>query len=250
VKRLRASLEFYDAERADFELVLKAIGKVQRASDAAVRDLDWVHEWVCSVGLAPLHPAEEAYADKAELMNASHQGIVQYPIEFARWLRLLADHRIASYLEIGCANGATACLAAAYLHRLNPALRAITVDLMPLFIFHHLVRDLIPLEYRVGVTSYAFRDQPFDAVFIDADHSFYWAWADYQNVGRSARVCGMHDVKSVAYYESHQVGGVTAVWELIKREEGGEGIRFEEIAEHPADVFGIGVRLREGKAEG
>jgi hypothetical protein len=57
------SLESFDAERADFELVLAAIGKVQAASDAALRDLDWIHEWVCSVGLAPLFPAEEIYAE-------------------------------------------------------------------------------------------------------------------------------------------------------------------------------------------
>jgi hypothetical protein len=173
---------------------------------------------------------------------------VQYPIEFARWLRLLADYPINSYLEVGCFNGCTASLATAYLHRLNPGLKAITVDLFPWFIFHHLVRDLIPLEYCVGVTSYHFRDRVFDAVFIDADHSFVWAWADYQNVGRSARVCGIHDVMSQSYYETEELGGVTAAWELIKREEGSGGIRFEEICDYPTAGFGIGVRIREAAA--
>ena len=237
------SLESFDAERADFELVLSAIGKAEAASVDALRDFDWVHEWVCSVGLAPLFPAEEIYADKAGLMNASHQGITQYPIEFARWLRLLADHAPATYLEIGCHNGATACLATAYLRRFNPDLRATTIDLSSWFLFYGLVRDRIPLDYRVGVNSHAFRGQRFDAVFIDGDHSFQWAWADYENVGRAARVCGIHDVRSDYFYTHEELGGVTAAWQLIKRDEGGPHIRFEEIMDHPIDYFGIGVRL-------
>jgi len=243
-KPVNVSLESYDAERNDFELVLAAIRKIQSASSAELRDLDWLHEVVCSVGLSPLHPGD-AYADKMGLINGSRQGIVQYPLEYARWLRLLADYPINSYLEIGCFNGCTASLAAAYLHRLNPTLTATTVDLYPWFLFYDLVRTLIPLDYRVGVTSYHFRDRLFDAVFIDADHSFVWAWTDYQNVGRTARVCGIHDVMSQFYYDTEELGGVTAAWELIKRDEGGAGIRFEEISDHPESLFGIGVRIRD-----
>ena len=45
-----------------------------------------------------------------------------------------------------------------------------------------------------------------------------------------------------APYRELQAGGVPAVWELIKRDEGGE---FTEIFEHPSrDIMGIGVRVR------
>src|ERR1700722_8046616 len=100
--RIDVSLEFFDAERRDFELVLDAIRRIQSASRAQLEDLDWLHDVVCSVGLAVLHPPEEIYADKADLMNGSHQGLTQYPLEFARWLLLLAPFRVGSYLEIGC----------------------------------------------------------------------------------------------------------------------------------------------------
>jgi hypothetical protein len=244
---LSTSLEPYDAERADFERVLEAIRQFQAAPIASLGDLEWVRRVVGSAGLAPLFPAEEIYADEAGLMNASHQGITQYPREFARWLLLLGEASIESYLEIGCYNGATACLAAAYLHRLNPALRAVTVDVTPWFIFYPLVRDLIPLEYHAGRTSYDFRDQRFDAVFIDGDHSFPWALADFRNVGESARICGIHDVKSRYFLENEALGGVTAVWELLKRETGGPGVELIELFDHPAEYFGIGVRVRRGE---
>jgi hypothetical protein len=237
-------LEAYDAERADFERVLEAIRQFQRAPLANLHDLEWICQVVRSVGLAPLFPPEEIYADEAEQMNASHQGITQYPREFARWLLLLGGEKIASYLEIGCYNGATACLATAYLHRLNPALRAVTADITPWFIFHPLVRDLIPLEYHAGRTSYDFAREQFDAVFIDGDHSFPWALADFRNVGQPARICGVHDIRSRFYLENEALGGVTAAWELIRRESAGPGVEFREIRDHPIDYFGIGVRIR------
>jgi hypothetical protein len=238
------TLEAYDAERADFERVLQAIRRVQGATVAELRDLDWVCEVVGSVGLSPLYPAEEIYADQADLMNASHQGITQYPREFARWLLLLGASHVSRYAEIGCYNGGTACLATAYLHRLNPDLRAVTVDVTPWFFFHSLVRDLIPLEYHAGKTSFDFRDEVFDAVFIDGDHSFPWALADFRNVGAAARFCGIHDVKSRHFLENEPLGGVTGVWELIKRDAGGPGIEFVEFFDHPLEHFGIGVRVR------
>jgi hypothetical protein len=236
--------EAYDADRADFERVLDAIRQFQTAPVAKLDDLEWVYEVVCSVGLSPLFPPEEIYADEAHLMNASCQGITQYPREFAHWLILLGQSRVNTYLEIGSYNGSTACLATAYLHRLNPDLHAITVDVAPWFFFHPLVKGLIPLEYHASKTSFDFQHRSFDAVLIDADHSFPWALADFRNVGESARICGIHDVKSRHYLDNEPLGGVTAVWQLLKRDSCGPGIEFLELFDHPGEYFGIGVRIR------
>ena len=106
------------------------------------------------------------------------------------------------------------------------------------------MRGLVPLRYLVGKTSFDFADESFDAVFIDGDHSFEWAWADYQNVGRSAKICGLHDVNN-APYRDLAMGGVCGVWALLKRDEAGEDIAFTEIFEHPSrEIMGIGVRRR------
>ena len=80
-----------------------------------------------------------------------------------------------------------------------------------------------------------------DLVLIDGDHSFEWAWADYVNVGRNARVCAFHDVNNAPYREMH-LGGVCALWEKVKQSEGGD---FREFFEHPSrEIMGIGVRTK------
>jgi hypothetical protein len=241
---IEVSLEAYDVERADFQRVLDAMGAFREGALEQLADVEWVCEVVRSVGLGILFPPEELYADEAGLVNASLQGITQYPREFARWLVLAGETRPGSYLEIGTYNGGTACLATAYLYRLNPALRAATVDTVPWFLFHPLVKDLIPLEYHAGRTSFDFAGQQFDAVFIDGDHTFPWAMADFRNVGEAARVCGMHDVKSHHFRDAEDLGGVTAVWEVLKRDYAGDGVEFVELFEHPGEHFGIGVRRR------
>jgi SAM-dependent methyltransferase len=243
--RFSVSLEALAAEEADFSRLLAAVERIRSASEAELHELEWLHEMVCSVGVAMLEPVDETYQDMAHLVCGSHQGISQYPREFARWLHLLGEVRPATYLEIGTFNGNTASLAAAYLQRIEPAARVVTIDLFPSFLFYDRVRERLPLEYRVGVNSFALREEKFDAVFIDGDHSFDWAWADYVNVGRAARLCGMHDVCSEFYHDSEAYGGVTAAWEFIRHREGGAGIEFREVSDHPAgDRFGIGVRLR------
>lgn len=234
-------LAAYDVERADFQRVLDAIHKIRAASEPELKSLDWLTCLIREVGLVAIAEAVENYEGEEDHVNASQQGVIQIPREFARCLQLFAAHRPETYFEVGCYNGATASIATAYLQRFNPAFRATTIDLWPTFIFYPLVRELLPLRYCVGKISYDFADECFDAVFIDGDHSFEWAWADYQNVGRAARVCAFHDVNHAPYREL-QAGGVPAVWELIKRDEGGT---FTEILEHPSrDIMGIGVRVR------
>lgn len=241
---MNSPLHAYDLERADFARVVAAIRRIAAASPADLASLDWLVETIRSVGLVPIPEAGITYEGEEEHLNASQQGVIQRPREFARWLQLAAEHRPARYLEIGTFNGATASLAAAYLARFHPGFMAVTIDVWPGFVFYREVRDLVPLRYDVGRTSFDLRGEAFDAVFIDGDHSFDWAWADYENVGRRAPVCAFHDVNNAPYREL-PMGGVCGVWELVKREECGPGVEFTELFEHPSrELLGIGVRVR------
>ena len=240
-------LDAYEIERADFARVVAGVRKMQAASLDELRSLDWLLDTIRAVGLVPIPDWESTYEGETDALNSSQQGLIQLPREFARWLLLLAEHRPATYLEIGSFNGASASLAAAYLQRFNPAFHATTIDVWPAFVFFHEVRNLIPLRYVVGKTSFDFSGEHFDAVFIDGDHSFEWAWADFQNVGRAAKVCALHDVNNAPYREL-AMGGVCGVWEKIKRDEMGLGVEFTEIFEHPSrEIMGIGVRVTQGQ---
>lgn len=234
----------FETERADFARVLAGIERIQAAAPGELESFEWILGVIREVGLVPIPDAELTYEGEGDFLNSSQQGLIQLPAEFARWLLLAGEQRPASYLEIGAFNGASACIAAAYLQRFNPAFQATTIDIWPAFVFYHEVRERIPLRYVVGKTSFDFAGQAFDAVFIDGDHSFEWAWADYQNVGRAARICALHDVNN-APYRQLAMGGVCGAWELICQEQE-PAVRFLEIFEHPsAAIMGIGVRLRE-----
>ena len=236
-------LEAWQAERADFERLLGAIRRIQAAPETDLRSVSWLVERIREVGLVAIPDAETTYGEDAAFLNASQQGVIQIPAEFARLLLLLGERRPASYLEIGTFNGATATLAVAYLQRFNPDLRATTLDLFPAFLFYSEVQALLPcLQYEIGRTSFDFRAELFEAVLIDGDHSFEWAWADYQNVGRRARVCALHDVNNEPYREL-PLGGVTGVWDVLKREAGAG--KLIEIFEHESGlpIMGIGVRV-------
>jgi hypothetical protein len=235
-------LEAYEAEYADFQRLIAAVRRIQSASVEELGTLDWLVTLIREVGLVPIPEAERTYRDDAEFMNSSSQGVIQIPREFGRYLQLLGELHPANYLEVGTFNGATASLAAAYLRRFDPGFRAVTIDVHPHFLFSREIGALLPwLEFRVPCTSFDVRPEKFEAVFIDGDHSFEWAWADYQNVGRAARICAFHDVNNAPYREM-SLGGVPAVWELLRQTEKGAG--FHEFFEHPTeDLMGIGVRI-------
>src|SRR5258707_659006 len=108
-------LDAYEIERADFAHVVAGIRKIQSASLEELRSLEWLLDTIRAVGLVPIPDAEATYEGEGDWLNSSQQGLIQLPREFARWLLLLAQHRPTSYLEIGCFNGASASLAAAYL---------------------------------------------------------------------------------------------------------------------------------------
>jgi hypothetical protein len=234
----------YDNEREDFARVIHGIAAIRAATLDQLRELDWLAAMLREVGLAPIPDSHLVYEGEEDWVNPSQQGLIQLPREFAQCLMRIGECRPRTYCEIGCFNGATACIATAYLQRFNPELQATTIDLWPAFIFYREIRDLLPLHYVVGKTSYDFAGAGFDAVFIDGDHSFAWAWADYQNVGRDAKICAIHDIHNAPYLRL-PLGGVCGCWELIRRDEGGPGVTFHEFREHPRKEFmGIGVRIR------
>jgi cephalosporin hydroxylase len=88
---------------------------------------------------------------------------------------------------------------------------------------------------------------PFDALFIDGNHSFDYVKADWENYGPMARIVGFHDINWKDTWKSAKGNHPTAaqmgaerVWNEIK-----DGYRHEEFRWHPTNNYhGIGVLWR------
>jgi predicted O-methyltransferase YrrM len=82
---------------------------------------------------------------------------------------------------------------------------------------------------------------PFDALFIDGDHTPAGVWSDWNNYGSLARIVAFHDIgwKRAPTWEGKKIE-VPAIWDEIK-----QGHRFEEIKLDKSEKNnGIGVLWR------
>lgn len=90
-----------------------------------------------------------------------------------------------------------------------------------------------------GVVNMVKRLAPFDAVFIDANHTAPYVEKDWENYGPLARIVAFHDVAGTIRKEGRLAIEVKEVWDRIKT-----GYRYEEcILDAPHN--GIGVLWRE-----
>lgn len=90
---------------------------------------------------------------------------------------------------------------------------------------------------------------PFDALFIDGNHSPDYVKADWENYGPMARIVGFHDINWKKTWSSARGNtppadgstmGAPKIWDNLKRDH-----RYEEFRFHPSnDYYGIGVLWR------
>jgi predicted O-methyltransferase YrrM len=177
----------------------------------------------------------------------------QHDEEFSRFLQIMRDEEIESYLEIGSKNGGTLWRVANEV----PTIKRITAVDLPhgdgkTFV---LLRECVMVVRDKGVTvnlikgdstdqtvieqvgSYA----PFDLCFIDANHTLKYCTQDWLNYGPMARIVAFHDI---GWKEMHRKGKlpieVPLLWDSVKRM---PGARTEEISLCPRDN-GIGIVWR------
>ena len=129
----------------------------------------------------------------------------QYQEEIQPFIGLLKGHDVKSYLEIGCRHGDTfhavgsalpkgSLLVAVDLPagaRYENALRCAASDLKKQ---GQKVVIIIGNSHSDEIVKSVSKHAPFDAVFIDGDHSFDGVRADWRNYGPMGNLVAFHDI--------------------------------------------------------
>lgn len=166
-------------------------------------------------------------------------GVLQQPEQLAPALIFLSDKKINSYCEVGIFSGSNLVFVSAYLLRFNPKLKPTGVD-TGRHLDQRVFNDLpFKVEFILG-TSDKVKGRRFDLVFIDADHTYKWVEKDYNNVGKYAKICMMHDIQDEYVVKERDNAGSKKFWEEMKTTK--EKVEF---LAHPdgLKVLGIGVLL-------
>ncbi len=233
-RRLKKREFFTNSSR---EKLLRGVERFAKMTDEELRDVDAVADIIRGVGLR--YDSRGVYGRESEHMNATVDGLWQLPLQIAGALVALADQRIGSFLEVGTHTGYTGTVVTAYLHRVQPGLRTLTIDPYPAFRHYEAVRRVLPIEYRRCTTS-DLVGEAFDAVFIDGDHAYEAVKRDYELVGRDARICLFHDIDDDLC--GHET--VPRFWrELVESDAFDE---THEFTQSPPGmrVMGIGIGIR------
>jgi hypothetical protein len=123
----------------------------------------------------------------------------QYPRQFSRYLRFLADKQIRSYVEIGSRHGGTFIITCEYLARFGGLHHACTLDLEESPILLHYRQEFRPFDYHICCSTspagrQILRAGNWDLALIDGEHSRDACWSDYQSLKDKTRIIALHDI--------------------------------------------------------
>ena len=175
----------------------------------------------------------------------------QFEPEFEQFIAILKRENVKSYLEIGSKNGGSlwrvanalpkgSCVVSVDLPHGDGGTKQSLVECCGAldglgYRVHLFLNDSTDLEVINAVKNHG----PFDACFIDANHTEPYVRQDWANYGPMCRIVAFHDI---AWKKEKRVGRlpieVPKVWDEIKA-----SYRYEEISLRPDDN-GIGVLWR------
>lgn len=213
----------------------EAVEVIFTSTKKELKSSEHVADIIRSAGLS--YDPRMIYGADNHFMNESRFGSWQIPVQFANCLVLLSEYKIESFIEVGTFKGWTSTLLAAYLKKLNPGCKGITIDLVKHTEGYSIWEEL-SLRY-VQNTSEVFREKIFDLCFIDGDHSNESVREDFNNLGEQAKICIIHDINE------ELCPSVKDFWLELKEKDESDFV-YHEFLEHSESkpVMGLGVRIR------
>ena len=177
--------------------------------------------------------------------------IWQYPNQFSKYLCLLSEQKIQSYIEIGCRWGGTFVLTNEYLKRVlfNSMKKSVAVDVIDSPVLNYCISNNETQFIKIDSHSQEFKNYMnnnyFDLIFIDGDHTYNGVKSDYEITKNSGKIFVFHDIINDV------CPGVVQLWNELKNNEN-DKYNFFEFTEQYEDVWnstqqkflGIGVAIK------
>jgi cephalosporin hydroxylase len=175
--------------------------------------------------------------------------IWQYPNQFSKYLCLLSQQNINSYIEIGCRWGGTFVLTNEYLKMFNSMNKSVAIDIIDSPVVNYCISNNETQFIKINSQSKEFinyiNNNYFDLIFIDGDHSYNGVKNDYEISKNSGKIFVFHDIIN------DECPGVVQFWNELKNNEN-DTYNFFEFTEQYEDVWndtqqkflGIGVAIK------
>jgi cephalosporin hydroxylase len=194
----------------------------------------------------------EILLEQPQIVKDNMGGLLiwQYPNQFSKYLCLLSQQEIHSYIEIGCRWGGTYVLTTEYLKRFNDLHCSIAVDIIDSPVLEYCSKNkntqFIKVDtQRDDMFKKYMSANIFDLIFIDGDHSYEGVKNDYEISKNNGRIFVFHDIINMV------CPGVTRFWNELKNDSS-DIYNFFEFTEQYNDVWentnktylGIGVAIK------
>lgn len=123
--------------------------------------------------------------------------IIQFPYELVKWMMLLRQEEVKTYIEIGTSTGGTFFMVDSYLRATVPGYsHAIGYDVRDKLRNWHIYKPLFPKTefHHMDSKDIDLGRKRYDAAFIDARHLERYVMRDYEKVKDNCGLVGFHDI--------------------------------------------------------
>ncbi len=225
---------------------LERIKFIKESSLENLQDNNYLENLIIKLGFNT-----EILEEQPQIVKDNGGGLLiwQYPNQFSKYLCLLKEQNINSYIEIGCRWGGTFVLTNEYLKMFNNITKSVAVDIIDSPVLNYCILNSETQFIKQNSQSQEFinymKNNYFDLIFIDGDHNYNGVKSDYEISKNSGKIFVFHDIINDV------CPGVIQFWNELKNNEN-DIYNFFEFIEQYEDVWnntnqkflGIGVAIK------